>query len=134
MEMYGNGWKWMYSQSQSGYSHYIYLRCYMHLVINGKVLLIVLIGHIAPALKGSLIQVKSRREDEHLAQLDLIQLDLSENSFFIGKRESEGENGGSVKFQIMKNHYTTVLVLLSNAKKIFWDIYFIYFMLSNVPI
>ena len=55
----------------------------MHLVINGKVLLIVLIGHIAPAaLKGTLSQVKSRREDEHLAQLDLIQLDLSENSFF----------------------------------------------------
>ena len=94
-----------------------------------------LIGLTAPAaLKGSLSQVKSRREDEHLAQLD-----LSENSFFfIGKseseRESEGENGGSVKFQIMKNHYTTVLVLLSKAKKIFWDIYFIYFMLSNVPI
>ena len=93
-----------------------------------------LIGLTAPAaLKGSLSQVKSRREDEHLAQLD-----LSENSFFllarVRVRESEGENGGSVKFQIMKNHYTTVLVLLSNAKKIFWDIYFIYFMLSNVPI
>ena len=46
-----------------------------------------LIGLTAPAaLKGSLSQVKSRREDEHLAQLDLIQLDLIENSFFIGKR------------------------------------------------
>ena len=61
----------------------------MHLVINGKVLLIVLIGHIAPALKGSLSQVKSRREDEHLAQLDLIQLDLSENSFLLARDHEE---------------------------------------------
>ena len=49
-----------------------------------------LIGLTAPAaLKGSLSQVKSRREDEHLAQLDLIQLDLSENSFLLARDHEE---------------------------------------------